>query len=99
MQLKKADTDLLGRIRGHVRKGTYILAKHAIQRQKERCINLPDVLRVLENGRREREKDSFDIKWQTWKYAIRGKTINGVDLRVIVSFQEEMVIITVIRIG
>lgn len=93
------DFDLLKTIREHVRKGSYIWVKHAIIRKEERRIKLPDVLRVLEHGRHEQEKDIFDVKRQAWKYAIRGKTIDGVELRVIVAFQIEMVIITVIRVG
>jgi len=38
------------------------------------------------------------VKRQTWKYAIRGRTPDGIDLRVIVAFLEEMAIITVIEI-
>lgn len=98
MIAKTTDLDLLRKIREHVQKGTYILVKHAIERQQERSIMLPDVLRVLEHGRHEREKDIYDVKRQVWKHAIRGKTINGIDLRVVVAFQREMVIITVIRI-
>ena len=86
-------------VREHIREGTYVLAKHAMERQKNRSINLPDILHVLQYGKHEKEKDLFDVKRQTWKHAIRGKTINGVDLRVIVAFQEEMVIITLIRCG
>jgi hypothetical protein len=97
MKTEKADIDVLRRAREHVRKGTYILVKHAMERQEERGISLPDVLRVLEYGRHEKNIDIFDVKNQCWKHAIRGKTINGIDLRVIVAFQKEMVIITVIR--
>jgi len=98
MKAKTADSDLLKKIRAHVQRGTYILAKHAIKRQEERRIRLPDVLRVLEHGRHEQEKDVFDVKRQTWKHAIRGKTINGVNLRVIVALKNEMVVITVINV-
>jgi Domain of unknown function (DUF4258) len=87
------------KIREHIRKGTYVLAKHAIERQKGRCINLPGVLYVLEHGRHEQEKDIFDVKTQMWKHAIRGKTLDGTDLRVIATFQEKMVIITLIRVN
>jgi hypothetical protein len=52
----------------------------------------------LKNGNREEEKELFDVKKQMWKYAIRGKTIDGVNLRVIVAFEEEMIIITVVRL-
>lgn len=98
MKTIKNDVDLLKKVRDHVQNGTYVLVKHAIERQTERSIKLPDVLRVLEYGRHEREKDSFDLKNQKWKYSIRGKTINGIELRVIVAFQDEMVIITVMRV-
>lgn len=97
--MKKTEIDLLKRIREHVRNGTYHFVPHAIERQKSRRINLPDVLRVLEYGRHESEKDVFDVKWQTWKYAIRGRTINGIELRVIVCFHEYMVVITVIKVA
>ncbi len=94
----KAEANILQKVKEHVRKGTYILLKHAIERQEERGVNLPDVLRVLEHGRHEKSKDSFDVKNQCWKHAIRGKTINGLDLRIIIAFEREMVIITVIRL-
>lgn len=69
-----------------------------MERKIERAINLPDILFVLEYGKREFNKDSFDVQRQAWKYAIRGKTTLGVDLRVIVAFEEAMVIITVMRV-
>lgn len=99
MGVKTTDADLLNKIKEHVQKGTYVLVKHAIERQEERKIRLPDVLSVLEHGRHEREKDVFDVKRQGWKYAIRGKTINGVELRIIIAFQGPMVIITVMVVG
>jgi hypothetical protein len=98
MHAEKTATDILQKVKEHLKNGTYILREHAIIRQEQRDIKLPDVLRVLEFGRHENEKDIFDVKNQRWKHAIRGRTINGIDLRVIVSFQEQMAIITVIRI-
>lgn len=95
----KANTDILQKVKEHIRNGTYILREHAIERQQQRRISLPDVLRVLEYGRHENEKDIFDVKNQRWKHAIRGRTINGIDLRVIVAFQEKMAIITVIKVN
>jgi hypothetical protein len=98
MHIEKTVIDVLKRAREHVRRGAYILVKHAIKRQEEREIGLPDVLRVLEYGRHEKNMDIFDVKNQCWKHAIRGKSISGMDLRVIVAFHNEMVIITVIRL-
>ena len=53
---------------------------------------------MLENGVHEKAKTTFDFKRQTWKYAIRGKTIDGIDTRVIIAFEKGMVIITVIKL-
>ena len=74
------------------------MSQHAVDRKTERSINLPDILFVLKFGHREKVKDSFDAKRQAWKYAIRGKTSGGVDVRVIVAVEETMVIITVMRV-
>ena len=89
---------LLKRIREHVQKGTYAVSVHALKRQNERLVDLKHVLYVLKNGNHEKEKDLFDVKRQMWKYAIRGKTIDGINLRIIVSCEEEMIVITVVRL-
>ena len=92
------DKDLLNKVKEHLHEGTYFLAKHALERQIERHINLPEILFVLEWGKREKNRDSFDVRRQLWKYAIRGKTSKGIDLRVIISFDKAMVIITVMKV-
>lgn len=80
-------------------KGWFRLTIHALSRKLERLIELPDVLYVLKNGRHEKTKTVFDETFQTWKYSIRGFTLDKDDLRIIIAFDEEaMLIITVIRI-
>ncbi len=91
-------TELLKKIREYLQQGTYIVSAHALQRQDQRLVNLQHVLYVLKNGNREEQKELFDVKRQMWKYAIRGKTIDGINLRVIIAFEEEMIIITVVRL-
>ena len=98
MIAEKAKFDVLKEARECVRKGAYILTEHAIEQQVERNIKMPDILRILEYGRHESSKDIFDVKNQCWKYAIRGRTLRGFDLRVIVRFREKMAIITVIKV-
>ena len=71
---------------------------HALERQNQRLVDLKSVLCVLKNGIHEKDKDLFDVKRQMWKYAIRGKTLDGINLRIIVAFEKEMVIITVMRL-
>ena len=58
-------------------------------RKKERSIILPEILYVLNTGRHEKSKDRFDQAFNSWNYAIRGNTLDGIDLRVIVSFDPE----------
>lgn len=90
--------ELLRKIKEHLQKGTYIVSAHALERQNLRLIDLEDVLHVLKTGFREESKDLFDVKRQAWRYAIRGRTIESINIRVIISFEDEMVIITVMRV-
>ena len=52
-------------------------------------------------GYEEKIKTRFDEQYNTWNYAIRGKTkIDQIDMRIIVAFDEEgMLIITVMYVG
>ena len=66
----------------------------------ERSIDLPDVLYVLKNGYHEKAKSIFDEAFETWKYAVRGKTVDNYDIRIIIAFDENnMLIITVMHVG
>jgi len=88
------------KIRDFVEVGKYVDTTHAKERQKERRITLADALYILKTGRHEKSKTTFDPIWQKWKYAIRGKTRDQEDVRVIVAFEKElMVIITVMYIS
>lgn len=93
--------NVLQKISYCVEMGNYILTKHAIDRQIERTINLPEVLYVLKNGREEKSKSCLDEVKKTWKYAIRGKTkATHADIRIIVAFKNDgMLIITVMYVG
>lgn len=91
--------ELFPKIRNCLDKGLYRQSKHAIERELERKIDLPDVLYVLKNGYHDKRKTSFDEVFQTWKYAIRGKTIDEMDIRIIIAFDETgMLIITVMHV-
>lgn len=93
-------SDLLARVRLCIEHGTYLDTRHSNERQAERNINRPEILYVLKNGRHEKSKDQFHDKYNTWNYAIRGKTVDKRDIRVIVSFDENnMLLITAIDLG
>lgn len=54
---------------------------------------------MLKAGYHEKRKTSFDAINNTWKYAIRGITVDNVDLRIIIAFDEDdMIIITVMEV-
>ncbi|MBF8262821.1 MAG: hypothetical protein HW387_486 [Parachlamydiales bacterium] len=90
--------NLLEKIRDHVESRKYRVTEHAISRQKLRSLKLPDIMEVLRNGFHEKEKTLFNNKFQTWNYAIRGKAVDGEDVRVILAFEKDMIIITAIRL-
>ena len=80
---------LLERIKSCISLGTYRDTYHAVERKKERNITLPEIIHVLTSGRHKKSKDQFDEPFNAWNYAIRGWTLDGLDLRVIVSFDNE----------
>ncbi len=91
--------ELFPKIRHCLDMGLYRQSKHAIERELERRIDLPDVLYVLKNGYHEKHKTSFDEAFHTWKYAIRGKTLDEDDIRIIIAFDDTgMMIITVMHV-
>lgn len=90
---------LYEKIQNCLKKHRYRQSRHAMERVDRRNITFFDVLYVLENGCREEAKDSYDEAFQSWKYSIRGKTVEAIDLRVIISINEEnMIIITVVNL-
>ncbi len=89
---------LLRKIREHIQTGDYLVSSHALERQNQRLVDLKQVLYVLKTGQHEEVKDVFDVKRQVWKYAVCGKTVDGINLRIIVAFEESMIIITVVRL-
>ncbi len=80
--------------------GRYSVSKHAKLRQQERNVTLADIKNVIISGFHEKRKDQFIAEHRDWNYAIRGKTLDGQDTRVCVSFDDatSMVFITVIRL-
>ena len=87
-------------IRQHAHAGEYIILPHAISRQEERNITVPDIVFVLKYGEHETGKDVFKPSFRSWNYAIRGKTIDGRSIRIAIAFDKnDMLIVTVIPLG
>jgi hypothetical protein len=93
--------DLLEVVRERATSGNYLLLEHARDRGEERGITEPEWLYVLKHGYHEKRKDQFDDFHRAWAYSIRGKTVDGRDLRVVVSFDEDptMLIVTLIELS
>ena len=85
----------MGEVRRHVEADRYLSTVHADLRALQRKILLPDLLYVLRTGYHEKSKDRYDVAYDAWNYAVRGRTVDRRELRVIVSFDENgMLIIT-----
>jgi hypothetical protein len=89
--------NLMKTIHTCIEEGRYLDTRHAFARQNERKISRPEFLYVLKTGHHEKKKDKFDELYGAWNYAVRGRTVDRRELRVIVSFDENgMLIITAI---
>ena len=91
--------DLMDKVREALDSGQYVDMVHAQERQIQRQIIRPEYTYVLRNGYHEARKDTFEEPYNAWNYAVRGKTFDKRDLRVIVSFDDGgMLIITTIEV-
>lgn len=106
---KKTDKELFSLIEEKIKCGSYVFLPHSKKRLNERNISELDVIRLLsgEKGygrKRNKKKDTYehpsicDVA-QDWKYCLEGHDIDGISLRVIITFSDDLMpIITVIRI-
>lgn len=91
--------NVLEKVKACIDSSDYSFSIHALDRQVERSITIPTILYVLKNGYLENRKTTFDVVYNRWKYAVRGKTVDNLDIRVVVAFdEEEMLIITVMHV-
>ncbi len=94
---KDKANDLLVIIKTKINLGHFLILPHAMVRQGQRFISVPDIIKTLMTGWHESRKDQYSEEFKEWNYAIRGKTIDDRDLRIITSFDERnILIITVI---
>jgi hypothetical protein len=90
------DPEIAKKIKDAITKGKYRFTAHALEQMKARKVITNEVSYVLKNGYLETSKDSYDEVSQNWKYAMRGHTVDGRDLRVIVAMKLNIIVITVI---
>jgi len=88
---------LLARVKRAIAAGDFLDTTHAVARRSERFISRPEILQVLRNGWHEKNKDQYREEYHSWNYAIRGVTVDGRELRIVVSFEEgRLLIVTAI---
>ncbi len=101
---KKTDTELFKLIEVKIAKVEYIFKPHAKQRLKDRTITNLEVLDILEgkvkrNRHRNKKKDKYEKGRQDWNYCIEGQNLDSKKIRIIVSFESNLLpIITVMWI-
>jgi|ERR1700722_10214215 uncharacterized protein DUF4258 len=92
-------SSLIQAIHTAVISGGYVFTGHALKRVSEREVSQPEVEQVLTTGYHEKSKDEFKEEFQSWNYAIRGKTVDSRELRVAVTFDSGMLVVTVIDLS
>lgn len=85
--------DLMPLVHGHLAAGSYVLTIHGKQREAERA-TIQEIEEALRDGHWDKSNDRFD-DLEGWSYAVKGKTHGGRRLRVVIAFEESMLIVTV----
>lgn len=89
--------NLLQKIYQAVTSGRLFYSNHANDRMLERKLLKVEIEYVLRVGFHEDRKDQFNEKMNSWDYAIRGKTIDGRNLRIIIAIiRPNILIVTAI---
>lgn len=76
-----------------VKMGYLVYSSHANERMKERFIVKPEIEYILSHGHHEARKDKFSERFKSWDYSIRGRTLDGRDLRVVIAIIEPNILI------
>lgn len=101
---KKTDKVLFGLLEEKIANAEYVFKKHAKQRQIDRTISDLDVLNILvdknkRNRHRNKKKDKYEEGREDWNYCVEGQNLDKKKIRIIISFQDNMIpIITVMWI-
>jgi hypothetical protein len=76
-----------------VKSGRLLYSAHANSRMKKRRIIKAEVEHILSHGHHEARKDHFNEEFSAWDYAVRGKTLDGRNLRIVVAFVDPNVLV------
>jgi hypothetical protein len=62
-------------------------------------VSAPDIEYALERGHPVPRRDRYDEGPAAWSYCFEGPTVDGEPLRVVVAFEDWMLVVTVVRLG
>lgn len=96
---KLARSELIDRVQDALETGKYWILPHARQRCTERDVSASDIEVALEARRHVPKRDRFDVSAGDWSYCFEGPAVDGEALRVIVTFADSMLIVTVVRLA
>ncbi len=100
--VKVSDDELLELIENSIKNKSYYFTTHGSERANERKdVSELQVIAILKSTSKfhEKKKDEYSEEFKAWNYAIRGKTLDDDNVRIVVSFDDKnMLIITVINL-
>lgn len=96
--IKKTTTEVFSLIDKALNSGEYIISRHGRKRGKERGVTALNIVQALRSPdrRHEAKKDKYDEGMLDWNYSILSNDIEERRLRIILTFSEHMLIVTVI---
>lgn len=91
-------TTLVERVRAAVDSGQYRILPHARLRCTAREVAAADIEHALLKGHAVPKRDRYDEPYESWSYCFEGLTVDEVHLRVVVSFDDWMLVVTVVNL-
>jgi hypothetical protein len=96
--IKKTSSEIFASIDKGLNSGEYFISLHGRKRGLERKVNALHIVQALRNPNRRHEakKDKYVEGKLDWNYSILSNDVEQRELRIILTFSEQMLIITVI---
>jgi hypothetical protein len=96
---KMPSSEILGKVGACVNGDLFRFTNEALQRLQERSIMVAEVIEALRTASHVEAWDRFKDEHQAWNYGLLGHTIDLRPVRLAVTFDEGLLVITVIPLG
>ncbi len=91
-------SELVTRVAEAIASGRYRVLPHARRRCTERDVAAADIECALGSGHPVPRRDRYDSRAGDWGYCFEGRTVDEDALRVVVAFEDWMLVVTVVRL-